>query len=90
MANVTFGIVKFVKKLFNQSGELSGMQPLLMRTLSNLVVRPSGQTVEASLTALESTSGDGVTVYNTYSQYLADYNAGKVTDKLVVVKDETT
>ena len=80
MANVTFSIASWFKKNLNPStGVETSRTPMLFRSLSNLIFRPTGQTVEDAIAALEEGGGGaGTVVYATEAAYDTAYAGGQI------------
>lgn len=98
MANVTFGIARFIKKTLDQNGDVSSTTPLLFKSLASLIYRNSGSTVETTMQTAETNitniqtrlSGmKDVKVYATKTAYDAAVQAGTATDVLAIVQSES-
>lgn len=60
MATKKFSIGMFFKKLINNQGDITGYQPMLIKTLAKLVYTNNGTTVEKAISDLD----DSISVTN--------------------------
>ena len=78
MANVSFAVTNWYKKILNpNTGAETSRMPMLFRTLSTLVFRSNGHTIEADLTTLETNSAQKMT-FATEAAYNTAYQAGQI------------
>ena len=74
MANILKGLL--YKKTLDENGNINGKIPFLPKTLSNLVFRSNGKTVEKSLTDLENKKTH--LVFDTMEEYTTAQEAGDI------------
>ena len=77
----TFAVANWFKKTLNPTtGAETGRTPMLFRTLSTLVFRSNGHTVEADIATLETNVANAAKImtFQTEAAYNAAYTAGDI------------
>lgn len=81
MENILKGLL--YKKTLDASGNVTGKIPFLPKTLSKLIIRDNGDTVEKALTDLEEKKS--YLVYATMEEYEIAKNAGEIPDGVLSI-----